>query len=312
MGRSAPPLALIEAFLASVRTASFRAAADELALSPSAFSRRIKALEQFLGVALYDRNGTVPRLTAMGELYRHELEPAMDAILAATRTLRESRKTGRLRLMCPPSFAINWLMPHLRGYYDQDETQDVDIVISRDLDVLRLGRADLAIASGPRDFDGLLTQPFLNLRGAVVAAPQLAGGRSPPRSMDELSRHRLLGLDPPPDLPHDLWTGWARMAHYAGAPLPEPQRFDTWALMYEAASNGMGITIAVPAVAESYLRDGRLKPCFGGSLDLRVSYSLVYATSDVRKRADVRALTDWMTAEMQTSLAQYAAFVGDA
>ncbi len=311
MGRSAPPLQAIEAFLGAVRAASFRAAADELALSPSAFSRRIKSLETFLGVTLYDRSGAVPRLTEAGERYRRELEPAMEAILAATRTVRRAHKGSRLRLMCPPSFAINWLMPHLRDYYDNHAAQDVDIVISRDLDVLRLGRADLAIASGPRDFDGLPTEPFLNLRGAVVAAPTLAGGRALPRSPLELSEHRLLGLDPPPDLPHDLWTGWAIVAGYRGPALPEPQRFDTWALMYEAASNGMGITIAVPAVSESYLRDGRLKPCFGGSLDLRVRYSLVYATADVEKRADVRALTGWMASEMENSVAQYSALVGD-
>jgi DNA-binding transcriptional LysR family regulator len=310
MGRSAPPLQAIEAFLIATRSESFRAAADELALSPSAFSRRIKALESFLGVSLYSRSGATPRLTLAGERYLRELQPAMEAILAATQAA-QAKAGGRLRLMCPPSFAINWLMPHLRDFKKGDAMHDVDIVISRDLNALRLGRADLAIASGPRDFDGLLTEPFLDLRGAIVSAPQLAGGRVPPRSQSELCDHRLLGLDPPPDMPLDLWEGWARSADYQGSALPQPQRFDTWALMYEAAANGMGVTIAVPAVSESYLRDGRLKPCFGGSLDLRVHYRLVYATQDVERRGDVRNLTDWMISEMHGSVATYAALVGD-
>jgi DNA-binding transcriptional LysR family regulator len=310
MGRAAPPLQAIEAFLAATRSESFRAAADELALSPSAFSRRIKSLESFLGVSLYSRSGTAPRLTEAGERYRRELQPAMEAILAATRTVQAGRG-ARLRLMCPPSFAINWLMPHLRTYYESNAVQDVDIVISRDLNALRLGRADLAIASGPRDFDGLVSEPFLDLRGAIVSAPQLAGGRSPPRSAEELCRHTLLGLDPPADTPRDLWGGWVQSAGYLGPALPEPQRFDTWALMYEAAANGMGVTIAVPAVSESYLRDGRLKPCFGGSLELSVHYSLVYATPDIERRGDVRSLTDWMLTEMTSSVAQFVALVGD-
>lgn len=311
MRRSTPPLQSIQAFLLAVRATSFRAAADELALSPSAFSRRIQSLEAFLGVALYDRSGPVPRLTESGARYRRELEPAMEAIEAATFGLRRLPKTGRLRLMCPPSFAINWLMPRLRTYNDRNDGQAVDMVIGRDLDSLRLGRADLAIASGPRAFGGLLTEPFLALKGALVSAPVLAGGLEPPRSFDELSKHRLLGVDPPADLPVDLWSGWLSARGYRGPNLPESQKFDTWALMYEAASNGMGITIAVPAVSETYLRDGRLKPCFGGSSELRMHYSLVYANSDLKERPDVRALATWMTAQIQESVAHYDARINN-
>ena len=139
-------------------------------------------------------------------------------------------------------------------------------------------------------FDGLLAEPFLAMKGAVVSAPVLAGGRKPPRSLDELSGHQLLAVDPPADLPVDLWSGWLSARGYRGPKLPESQKFDTWALMYEAASNGMGITIAVPAVSETYLRDGRLKPCFGGTSDLRMHYSLVYANGALKERPDVRAL----------------------
>jgi LysR family glycine cleavage system transcriptional activator len=262
-------------------------------------------------VALYDRSGAVPRLTEPGERYRRELEPAMAAIEAATFDLRRLPKTGRLRLMCPPSFAINWLMPRLRTYNDRHDGPAVDMVIGRDLDTLRLGRADLAIASGPRAFDGLLAEPFLALKGAVVSAPVLAGGIKPPRSFDELGRHQLLGVDPPADLPEDLWSGWLSARGYRGPNLPESRKFDTWALMYEAASNGMGITIAVPAVSETYLRDGRLQPCFGGCSDLRMHYSLVYANGDLKERPDVRALATWMTAQIQESLAHYEARVNN-
>jgi LysR family transcriptional regulator, glycine cleavage system transcriptional activator len=309
LSRSAPPLQSLQAFLLAVRATSFRAAADELALSPSAFSRRIQSLEAFLGVALYDRSGPLPRLTEPGERYWRELEPAMEAIEAATIGLRRLSKTGRLRLMCPPSFAINWLMPRLRTYNDCTDGQAVDIVISRDLDALRLGRADLAIASGPRAFDGLPAEPFLAMKGAVVSAPVLAGGHKPPRSLDELSRHPLLAIDPPADLPCDLWSGWLSARGYRGPKLPESQKFDTWALMYEAASNGMGVTIAVPAVSETYLRDGRLKPCFGGTSDLRMHYSLVYANGALKERPDVRALATWMMAQIRESIAHYEAHI---
>jgi len=97
MGRTAPPLEAIQAFLAAVRAASFRAAADELALSPSAFSRRIQSLEAFLGVALYDRSGPTPRLTEAGERYHRDLEPAFEAICTATKAVRRAQRADGVR-----------------------------------------------------------------------------------------------------------------------------------------------------------------------------------------------------------------------
>jgi LysR family glycine cleavage system transcriptional activator len=309
VARPLPPLQSIQAFLVATRASSFRAAADELSLTPSAFSRRIQALERFLGVALYDRSGSTPRLTDVGARYCRELEPAIEAICASTHALRSAPQLGRLRLMCPGSFAIHWLMPRLRDYYEHHGGQEVDLVVTRDLDTLRLGRADVGIASGPRDFEGLHAEPFLSLKGAVVAAPKLAGGRAAPRSADELHTHRLLGLAPPADLPRDLWTGWQTTAEYRGPSLPEPIRFDTWSLMYEAAANGMGVTIAVPAVSETYLRDGRLRPCFGGCIDLSVRYELLYVSDAVKRRNDVRRLVAWLRQQMDASVEMYSSLV---
>lgn len=306
MARSAPPLPAIQAFLSATRAPSFRAAADDLALSPAAFSRRIQSLEAFLGVALFDRSGPQPRLTAAGEAYARELQPAIDSICATTDALRRVIPKGRLRVMCPGSFAMTWLMPRLREYSDRQGAQDVDLVISRDLNTLRAGEADLAIAVGPRDFGGLVSEPLLSLRGTVVAAPRLAGGREPPRSIPELHTHRLVGLRPPPDMPVDLWHGWLLRVGYRGPALPEPTRFDTWSLMYEAAANGLGITIAVPVVTEPYLRDGRLQPCFGRPQQLNVGYHLVYASEKVRRHGKVRELVAWMKASIQDSETCYA------
>jgi DNA-binding transcriptional LysR family regulator len=82
--------------------------------------------------------------------------------------------------------------------------------------------------------------------------------------------------------------------------------------MYEAAANGMGVAIAVPAVSESYLNSGRLRSCFGGTSDLRMHYSLVFATDAIRRRPDVRALTNWMTSEIDQSAMRYEAAIGNA
>jgi LysR family transcriptional regulator, glycine cleavage system transcriptional activator len=305
VGRKTPPLHAVEAFLTAVRTSSFRAAADELCLTPSAFSRRIKSLETFLGTELFDRTGPGPRLTEVGRQYSREIQPALDAICESTRALRGAARSTRLRFMCPPSLAINWLMSRLRSYAELHPCPEIDLVVTRDLNTLRLGRADIGIASGPRDFSGFIREPLFALKGAIVSAPKLAGGRERPRSCEELNAHRLLGLAPPADLPRDLWTGWQIRSAYQGAALAEPVRFDTWALMYEAAANGMGVTIAVPAMAENYLREGRLAPCFGGTVDLDVQYSLLFASRAIWLRNDVRDLVAWLSNEANDSVQRY-------
>ncbi len=305
MTRPAPPLPAIQAFLAATRAPSFHAAADELGLSPSAFSRRIRALEASLGVTLYDRTGPSPRLTAAGERYGASLAPAIAAIEAAGAAIREP-DADRLRLMCPPSFSGAWLMPQLRGYFDRLGRNNVELVVTRDLDALRLGRADLAISIASPELRAFESEPLLSLRAAVVSAPKLAGGIAPPRSVADLARCPLLSLDLTPDIAQDFWPSWLAGAGFTGVKLPEPTRFATWTLMYQAAANGLGVALATPAIAEDHLVSGRLKPCFASDAPLGASYRLAYASSAVRRRPEVRALARWLVERMAASMETYA------
>lgn len=305
MARRTPPLQAVEAFLFATRAQNFRAAAEQLSLSPSGFSRRIRSLEDFLGTVLFDRSAASPTLTPAGEQYLCEIEPAIEAIRAATLTLSETGEPKRLRMMSPHSFAITWLMPRLSGFLDCNSDLEIDIVISRDLSMLRSGRADLAVVSGPRALGELPSQHLMSISGALVSAPALTGGRLPPRNFDELAGHRLLGVD----TPSDLWPRWLSRIGYCGEALPEPIKFETLSLMYEAAANGLGVTIAFPAVCERYFRDGRLRPCFGTCTSLDWDYRLVYPNPKIARSRSVRRLASWIEEEMAKSLADFSALL---
>ena len=312
MNRYAPPLPAIQAFIAATRASSFRAAADDLGLSPSAFSRRISTLEGILCVALYDRSGPTPRLTRAGERYRKSLAPVMEAFHDAMVAIRAPATDDRLRLSCPPSFAANWLMPRLRTWFDLHGRQSVDLVIDRDADAVRLGRADLGIVLTSDATSGLESEPFLQLRGAIVSAPRLAGGLAPPRDVAELRARPLLALELAPDAPHDLWPGWLNGAGLTHLRLPSPTRFATWTLMYEAAANGLGVAVAVPAITDSYLEGGRLTPCFASDVQLDAAYSLVFASREIRRSPAGKALARWLIDGMQGSVDAYARRVAPA
>ena len=297
MGRRLlPPLPAIEAFLFAARSSSFRTAAQQLALSPSAFSRRLQTLEAFTGVALFER-AAPPTLTEAGRRYYQAIAGRLDEILAATEELRSIPDNQRVRLMSPQSLAMNWLMPRLSDFIDRHPGLEVDIVIGTDLNMLRLGKADVALASNLRDFTGLPTDPMVALEAVVVAPRALAAGRSPPGSLNELSEFKLLALEKPAD----FWTRWLNRAGYDGPKVRDPARYETWCLMYEAAANGFGLTIAVSALANSYLREGRLSPCFDISLEYSSGYRIAYASQKTRSHAGVRSLSAWLADEMLQS-----------
>jgi LysR family transcriptional regulator, glycine cleavage system transcriptional activator len=303
MARRLPPLPAIEAFLFAVRSSSFRAAAQQLALSPSAFSRRLQTLESFVGVALFERSGA-PTLTAAGRRYYEAVAGRLDEILTATEDLRRARDSQNLLLMAPQSLAINWLMPKLSGFLDQNPGLNVDLMIGRDLNVLRQGKADIALAGNAQDFTGLPTDALVSLEGVAVAPRALVAGRSPPGALHELPGYKLLGLEQPAD----FWTRWLDGAGYDGPKLGDPTRYETWGLMYEAAANGFGLTIAVTAIANSYLREGRLSPCFGISVESG-GYRIAYANHKTRSRPDVRSLSTWLLNEMKQSRDEFRTLV---
>lgn len=301
MERIIPSLESLEAFLAAAQAPSFRAAAESLALSPSAFSRRLQQLERFLGKPLFDRSGVAPVLTPAGKVYHREMALALETIGAATRRFHAA-PTGRLRLMCPQSFAMTWLMPRLPAFITAHPEIDVQLTVGRDIEVLRQGAVDIAIMSGPRNFGDLPVIPLLDVDAVVVAAPEMAGGRQPPRNLGELHGHCLLGVDTPGDM-------WARFLDRVGAPDPKPRlttSFATLALMYEAAANGLGVTLAIPAVCNSYLRDGRLRPCFDAHAQLGADYRLVMVDPATSRRKEVCAFSRWLLGEVQVTQVEFA------
>lgn len=300
MTRRAPALETIEAFVIATRCRSSREAAEKLALSASAFSRRIQKLESFVGMPLFDRSAAVPALTPVGRQYLAEIEPAIDTIRHATSRVRSIRRRGKLRLMTSQSLATGWLVRRLPEFYAQGG-MEIEFLIGRDLDVLRTGGADVAIFGGDLELRGLCADRLLEVQGAVVAARSMVDGRPPPASIEELRHHRLLTVT----TPADMWERWFSSAGYPGFPLGQPMRFGTLLLLYEAAASGLGAALAIPIIADPHLREGRLLPCFPLSLPLGTGYSIVYGDEVVRRRADVHHLTTWLREQMRKSEAEF-------
>lgn len=296
MLRKTPSLESAEAFLAAARASSFREAAESIALSPSAFTRRVQLLESFVGAPLFDRSQGRLALTTAGARYLARIEPAMEVIRGATEELRGQADRGRLRLVTSHSLAVGWLMPRLSDLF-RTHGIEVDVSTGRGAHLLRSGEVDLAIWAGVPNLDDYEQTRLADLECVLASAPALADGRPPPGSIDELRGHRRLSVKAPPD----GWTPWSeRMSSvpaFGGTTV-----FETSHLMYEAAAGGMGLTLVTPMLADRFLREGRLRPCFGGAAPLGEQYRLIYADPRLRRRRDVQALGGWLAEQARDSV----------
>lgn len=297
MLRQAPPLEAIEIFVAAAGGASFRSVARELALSPSAVSRRIAALEAFLGTRLFDRNGQSQRLSAAGVRYLTAVEPALDAIRRATGQV-SADAVGRLTIATSHSLAAAWLAPRLPEVQDLLGIE-VEILPSRDPDVLRSGEAQLAIWGGMAAQPGLTAERLFDAVAIPAACSRRVEGRL--WSTAELASQPLLTVQSP----SRLWERWFAGEGEAGQGQLRQRVFPTLQLMYEAACAGGGMVLAMPVIADSYLASGRLVPAMRAARQLGEGYSLFRPMRRGGPGATERQFAAWLRGAIERSQAEF-------
>ena len=140
-----PPLDLLEAFEAAARHLSFTRAGDELALTQSAVSRQIAALEERLGVALFQRLHRALRLTEAGLRLQRATADVLQRLHAVTDELRQAQRQKTVVVTTTPGFAGLWLIPRLAAFLAL--RPDVDVRVSASYSLVQLERegVDLAI-----------------------------------------------------------------------------------------------------------------------------------------------------------------------
>lgn len=300
MLRQMPPLEAVEAFLAAARSRSFRTAAASLALSPSAFSRRIQLLERFAGRQLFQRSGAATFLSTDGERYLADVGPAIEAILRATNSLRQVDGDRAIRMATSHSMAAEWLMPRLPKLLSETGIE-LELTVSRDPERLRSHLVDVALWGGPTPDKAALVDVIADLDAVPVTAPRLFDGGSPPRTLADLAGQPLIEVR----TNAGLWRHWLRKAGYRGPAPAVAARYDTNQLKNEAAASGLGVALATPMVAERFLADRRLVAFTHMRRPTDHSYCLHYASNDVRSRIGVQALLDWLRTEARASLRRY-------
>ncbi len=286
--RRLPPLRALEAFVRVVRLGSARAAAGELALSPSALSRRVSSLEEFTGRKLFSRTGQTMRLTEEGRQFYDAVAPHLEALAVAVEGQSENLALWRLRLGVMPLFGTQRLFPKLPDLRAKHPRLHIDIDTGPHL-IDRVGDTlDAAIV--------LLTEPAGGFHGVqldentvhAICHTRLAEELGPEPSAEALAAQTFLVHTDMP-LSFDAW----KAAHGLAALRPAAvDHYDSGQLILEAAAQGLGIAI----MHDDHLKrnnDPRLARLTDTKVASPYSYWFVCRPADLESRP-VRIFHDWL------------------
>ncbi|HEY8608763.1 MAG TPA: LysR substrate-binding domain-containing protein [Noviherbaspirillum sp.] len=284
-----PPVHALSAFEAAARHGSFALAAEELCITPSALSHRIRLLEDFLGERLFVRDGRSVTLSEFGRRY-------LDVVRNALRTLsdfplphRSAPAQPRIKVTVPPTFARCLLVPRLAEFAALHPDIVVELFLSVPLYDLGLGESDVEVRFGAGRYPDIVTEKLFEEPTFAVASPtylERIGGMQAPR---DLSRATLLrsALEP--------WQPWFEVA---GLDWPEPSaslRLDDLGLLLEAVRNGLGVGLSRKHFVQDLIARGEIVHLFP-EVQLKTpphAYYVVYEQA-VRRRPEVAAFVDWM------------------
>ncbi|UVE18798.1 LysR substrate-binding domain-containing protein [Pseudomonas sp. LS44] len=249
------PLTALRTFESAARLSSFKAAAAELAVTPTAVSHQIRSLESWLGVPLFERLPRSVRLTAGGQRLFDSLHGALLDVTQTLDQLRPQRSAGSLTLSTTPAFAALWLIPRLGRFYA--EYPDINLRLDAStvlVDLQQDASVDLAIRYGVGQYPTLHSQCLLNERFAVYGSPTLVAGLG-----DELPtlitlRWRSSGLYA---LGWQAWCAAAGAEHWlVGAPQRE---YDEEHYALQAAIAGQGLVLASSILVSESVASGLLE-----------------------------------------------------
>lgn len=291
MHRDLPPFSALRAFEASARHCSFKRAAEELCITQSAISHRVKELEVYFGVPLFHRLTRKVELTGRGRDYLTDLTDVLDRMEGATQHVRDNGLRGPLSVRATPAFASRWLLPRLGSF--TNSYPGIELHISTLLTPADFATEDIDVAVqwGRESRAGLRADPLLETSGYPVASPGLLRGGPPVRRPDDLRHYTLLREEV-----DDAWPQWLARAGAERVDVAKGPRFEHCDLALQAAIEGQGIALAFAALAAADIASGRLVRLFAIELPPAAIYSIVTPEA-WSKRPRIAAFRNWLMAE---------------
>jgi len=291
--RRLPPLSALRAFEAAARHGSFKRAARELAVTPTAISHQIRALEEHTGLTLFERRVRKVVLTDAGVQLYPVLRDGFDTFEAALERLTRAQARTQVTISATSAFTAKWLVPRVARFHARHPTIDLQLQAADEAVDLTHDAVDLAIRYGRGPYPGLYAEVMFTDRFAPVVSPKL--GVHAATQLDTVALIHFQWKRA-----HPLNPTWDRWLACAGLPSIAPRgqlRFTDEGHAIQAAVAGQGIALLSLDLVADELTAGALVQPFGPIIPGH-TYHLVMR-ADPGPSASVRAAADWLRSEVQ-------------
>lgn len=293
-----PSLNAIRVFEAAARLGSFKSAAQELNLSPSAVSRHIRSLEQSLGVELFERGFREVQLTEKATHYARRLTEALRIVVDSTDEVSaygpgRRRKRKRITLSVNATFMTLWLADRLPSFRALTPDCEIEVSIHDDFGKGGNARADVKVLFMADDYTEPNSACLVPLFIIPVCSPALVKGKNALRKPSDLAKHRLLHENTT-----KWWEEWIDAEGVTGVDPKAGAIFHDPSLAIREAANGGGVALADNIMAQDLLTRGLLVEPFRIRRTIPSCYFLAFRPGAMAIAA-VRQFRDWLMTEIK-------------
>lgn len=296
-----PPLPALRLFEAAGRHQSFKLAAEELSLTPSAVSHGVVALERALGVTLFERATRKLTLTPAGADYLAYVSEAFSLIAIGTERLPSRHARREIRVSCAPTLASRWLLPRLHRFTGPRPNVHVSVDTSHRVMTFPVDGFDFALRRAQGVPPGKGWTRLFGERLFPVRAPGYRPDLVDADGAIDLSRVTPIHVT-------TVGEDWRTWRDAVGGPMPDLEdgmRVDTVQLAQEACAAGLGVAIARLPLVEAELAAGTLVPARPERIDTDGVYWLV-ASEGAEHRPELVAFAGWLLGEAAETAARLA------
>jgi LysR family glycine cleavage system transcriptional activator len=290
------PLVELRCFEAAARHLSFKKAADELGVTPTAISHQIRLLERYCRRALFRRRPRPLSLTDAGARLFPVIRDGLEAFATAIAAVQRDSDRHPLRVTTTTAFASRWLVPRLPRWRKLRPDAPLDVIGTDSVLDLHAGDADVAIRYGRTAPTDGIAKEFLSDTFWPVCSPQaLSAGLK--RAAD-LRRHVLVhSYWSPSDLGAPTWQRWLTVARRRSQDVPELKEMEHLSFReelhaIEAVIAGQGVGIFSDVLVAKELANGTLVKAFNVSLP-GYRFHLVYPSGHPREKT-IQAFSKWL------------------
>jgi len=287
-----PPLNTLRLFEAAGRKLSFKLAAEELDVTPSAISHGVQTLEEWLGIPLFHRSRKGISLTTAGGIYLASVSDTLKLLGSAADRVPYAAAGGAVRVSVAPTFGSRLLLPRLTRFRERHPDINVTIDTTHALVEFPRDEADLGIRFGSGNWPGLTAERLLTETLVPVCAPSLLSRLQPMPSICDAPLIHITTMD-------EDWQAWAAAAGRGPVDCERGIRVDNNQMAIEAAVEGLGIAIGRRPMVDPELERGELVRFDEQEMRSRKSYWLV-APAERLGRPEVRTFRAWLLDELRS------------